>query len=556
MPVDYLTLAEARADLLGRLGDPDGTFWRAAEVDGYLTEAIQTWQVAALYHRTRAGFNATPDQEFYDISANLSDGTSLVLERTLTPAQIITRIIYHLMENQGTDVDGTTWVGTEMFTLDDLTQAVYRRVNRFLEETGQIVTRATQTVPSGEGIIELASEWIDVRRVAWTTPEGVTTNLWRTSEYVADSQFNDWNVAPGTPEAYSVAVRPIRVLQLIPPPIDNGTLDILTVDSSIVTSVPVFNDFGWVVKWGAMADLLGQEGEANDPERSRYCEQRWAEGIQLAKIMSTVLRTMINGVSVQTCALFDFDAQVPDWQDSIVGATFATGSVTETVLNPIDGTALTLGGEVFVWVNVVVNPTDVLIGATIADSYQAMVAVINSVSETALCSAELVGSAIILTANAAGEPGNSITLSISDATYGVVVAFSGGVATSNAATPNTPAMAGPNLLALYPVPDVTLAVPEGNHSIVMDVVRNAIIPTADDDLVQVERQFLTTILDYAQHLASFKCQGGEFMATYHQYENMFTAAATQNSRLMEASDQFPMLATQEEKDRRRLKMVA
>jgi hypothetical protein len=446
--VDYLTLAEARSDLAQRLGDPDLVFWRAAEIDEYLRESIQTWNVAALYHRTRASFNTTPGQAFYDISPLLSDGTSLVLERTLTPAQIITRIIYHLMENQGADVDGTAWVGTSMFTLDDLTQAVYRRVNRFLEETGQIVSRETQAVASGEGIIELTPEWIDVRRVAWTTPEGVTTNLWRTSEYVADNQFNDWNVAPGTPEAYSVAVRPIRTLQLIPPPIDNGTLDLLTVDTSIVTSVPIFNDFGWVIKWGAMADLLGQEGEANDPERSKYCEQRWAEGIQLAKIMSTVLRTMINGASVQTCALFDFDAQVPDWQDSVLDAA------------------------------------------------------------------------------------------------------------TNAATPNTPAMAGPNLLALYPVPDVTLAVPEGNHAITMDVVRNAIIPTEDDDLVQIERQFLATILDYAQHLASFKCQGGEFMATYAHYERIFKAAAEQNSRLMENSDQFPILAEQEEKDRPRFKVAA
>jgi hypothetical protein len=445
MAYTYLTLAEARADLLQRLGDPDGVFWRSAEVDGYLTEAIQTWQVAALYHKTRASFNTTPGAPFYDLSPLLSDGASLVLERTLTPAQIITRIIYHLMENQGTDVDGTAWVGTEMFSLNDLTQAVYRRVNRFLEETGQIVTRATQVVSAGEGIVELNQNIIDVRRAAWTTIEGVTTTLWRSSEYVADSQFNDWNVSPGTPEAYSLAVRPVTTLQLIPAPIDNGTLDLLTVDTSIVTSVPIFNDFGWVIKWGAMADLLGQEGEANDPERSKYCEQRWAEGVQLAKIMSTVLRTMINGVSVQTCALFDFDAQQPDWQDSVLDAA------------------------------------------------------------------------------------------------------------TNAATPNTPAMAGPNMLALYPVPDLTLAVPEGNHSITMDVVRNAIIPVNDGDLVQIGKEFLAVILDYAQHLASFKCQGGEFMATYAHYERIFRAAANENARLMENSDQFPILAVLEEKDRPRLK---
>lgn len=413
-------------------------FWVADEIDEAIRESLQVWNVASLYYKQRAAFTTTPGIAFYDISENLSNGSELVLERTLTVAQVLTRIIYHLMENAGTSTDGTAWSGTSMFSLDDLTQAVYRRVNRFLEETGQIVTRSTQVVASGEGIVALDENTIDVRRAAWTTIEGVSTNLWRTSEYVADNQFTDWNVSPGTPQAYSLATSPQLQLQIIPPPIDNGTLDLLTVDATIVTTIPIFNDFGWVVKWGAMADLLGQEGEASDPERSKYCQQRWDEGVQIAKIMSTVLRTMINGASVQTCALFDFDAQVPDWQNT-------TGA------------------------------------------------------------------------------------------------------------PTTPAMAGPNLLALYPVPAITTAVPDGKFSITMDVVRNAPLPMADDEKVQIGKEFLDIILDYATHLASFKCQGAEFMATYQHYERVFRSAAQENARLMQNSDQFPILATQEEKDRPRLK---
>lgn len=114
-----------------------------------------------------------------------------------------------------------------------------------------------------------------------------------------------------------------------------------------------------------------------------------------------------------------------EYKESSSAFVVATASVTETALNPIDGTSLTVGSEVFVWVNAVVNPTDVLIGATKAISYQNMVDVINATTTTP-CIAVLSGTVITLTAIIAGTAGNALALSISDATYGVAVAFSGG----------------------------------------------------------------------------------------------------------------------------------
>lgn len=559
MPYDYITLAQARTAVAKRLGDPSMTFWLADEIDGLIRESLQIWQTATLYHRARASFNTVPGQAFYDISNVLSDGTELVLQRTLTAQQIVKRIQYHLTENAGDVVDGSVWVGTEMFTLDDLYQAVYRRVNRFLEETGQIITASQLTVTSGNGIVDIPTEWIDVRRAGWETLDGSGNPdkhnvLWRTSEYILDSQFNDWNVSPGRPEAYSIAVAPLIRLQLAPPPNDTGMLDLIMVNALTTTgALNIFNDFGWVIKWGAIADLLGQDGEASDPDRSSYAQQRWDEGIQLAKIMSTVLRTEINGQAVQPCALFDLDAGVPGWQDAVGAHTFATATITETVLNPIDGTVISLGSEVFVWVNAVVNPTDVLIGATIAESFQNMVNVINLTSVTAQCTATLNGSTLTLTANAAGDPGNSITLSINDPAYGVLTPFGGGVALDNLATPTTPAFAGPNLVALYPVPNVTINVPDGRHSISVDCIRNAILPVADGDFLQIGREYLSVaVYDLTAHLASFKMQGQEFAATMSQYKRVFEAATEQNQRLKESSAEFPILAEQEEADRPRL----
>lgn len=438
------TLADARTAVARRLGDPDMVFWISEELTLLIQEAIQVWNTAALYHRCRASFSTTAGIALYDISPLLSDGSELVLERTVTAQQLVTKIQYHLMENAGVAVDGSVWVGTECFTLADLYNAVYRRVNRFLEETGQIITHSTVAVTSGAGRVAIPSDWIDVRRAGWITPESSHNVLWRTSEYVADSQFNDWNTSPGTPEAYSLAVTKLLELQLLPPPDDIGTLDLLTVMSLTTEGVlNIFNDYGWVIKWGAIADLLGQDGEARDADRSDYAEQRWNEGVQLAKIMSTVLRAEINGVSVQSCALFDLDAGVPNWQDAV------------------------------------------------------------------------------------------------------------GSGSNNLATPDTPAFAGSNMVALYPVPGATLNVPTGEHSILFDCVRNANIPVDDGDFLQIGPELISIIYDLVVCQCAFKQQGTDLAGTMGHLKRVFEAAAEQNARLKENSADFPLLATQEELDRPR-----
>lgn len=553
---DYITRAQARAAIRQRLQDAgDEHFWTDDELNDLINEALRAWNCAALYHRAKGQFSTTPGTAFYDISDVLSDGSELILERTLTVQQITKSIIYALMENAGEEVDGSTWVGTESFSLDDVQQAVVRRVNRFLEDTGQIVTQSQVAVAPGNGIVDIPTEWIDVRRASWITPEGDHNVLWRTSEYVADSQFNDWNISPGKPESYSVAVVPQIRLQLLPSPDDIGTLDLLMVNALTVTgALNIFNDFGWVIKWGAIADLLGQDGEARDAERAQYAEQRYQEGVQLAKIMSTVLRGEINGQVIQSCALFDLDAGVPNWQDLLGDVTTATGSIGIVAVLPFDGATLIVGGVTFTWVTgAPVNPTDIFV-STQAATAQATVDAINAFTTTALCTAVLNGFVVELTANDPGEGGNSITLSTSDTGPGhtVITPFSGGAALDNLGTPTTPAFAGPNLVALYPVPNYTINVPGGNHSIVFDCVRNAIIPTDDTSFIELGREFLIPWLEYICHLAAFKEQGIEFQGSYLGYKNLFLAAQSQNARLREVSTyDLPILATQQEIDVRR-----
>jgi hypothetical protein len=92
-------------------------------------------------------------------------------------------------------------------------------------------------------------------------------------------------------------------------------------------------------------------------------------------------------------------------------------------------------------------------------------------------------------------------------------------------TSGTPIYIGvePNLIGLGPVPDVI-------GSIQLDVVRKAPIGSGTD-YVQIGREYIDPILDYAVHLACFKMGGIEFRSSFRQAQNFFDAALDYNRRL-------------------------
>lgn len=79
-----------------------------------------------------------------------------------------------------------------------------------------------------------------------------------------------------------------------------------------------------------------------------------------------------------------------------------------------------------------------------------------------------------------------------------------------------------NLVALSKVPD-------GVYSVMCDVVRNQPIPLVDGDCLQIGKEHIETVLDYAVHLASFKTS--ELQATMGLYEGFVTKAQEYNSKL-------------------------
>ena len=321
MAYTYLTFGQMKQQLFDRLGD--SIFWTNSgsypEVGLYLTEALRVWAAASHYWKERIKFATAADVAWYDLPSTVG-----VMAYTVTDQQVAAEIQYHLLEP--VDPVTWTWTGTDMFTMDEVAGAIRRRRDQFLVETGTVINRNVLTVapPPAEGRFVFPNnipEVIDVRRVSWVDVNQAHHHLWRSDDWAATSAIPEWNINPALPAAYAVVAVPPLQIQFIPPPNDVGQIDLLStnrgpaLDLSVGIALGVPDNLAWVIKWGAMADLLGKQGQANDPERAAYCERRWREGVEIARLYSSALAASINDVPVTIESLHNLDAYRPTWED-------------------------------------------------------------------------------------------------------------------------------------------------------------------------------------------------------------------------------------------------
>lgn len=341
MAYNYITLSGLLTQLAERLDDSANIYWTQPELTAYLQEALRTFQALTGYWRASMQFQTNINTAFYDLTAQAGSAMPM----SVTDAQILSVILYQLIEPQ---FSGAAWTPTDMFYSDDFTKAMERRRNQFLYETG-MVTTIQNNVPAGTPPVKqvpIPDSVINVRRCAWLRPSGrpygvgkygygpynggygKLTNLWRSSEFGAQAFKQNWALQPAEiPTAYSVAAEPPLTLAMIPPALNPGQLQVLSVNSGAALNptvgVPlgVPDNFSWVVKWGALSDLLSKAGQALDPARADYCEKRWQQGIELARNHTSVVYGSINGKDVLIDALESLDAFAPSWQNGIAPPT-------------------------------------------------------------------------------------------------------------------------------------------------------------------------------------------------------------------------------------------
>lgn len=312
------TLQQAVNALAARLDDPSHVRFAQAELIDYLAESLRVWSAMTGSFRDVATFNTTAGEPFYDLATT----NPALRGYHVTDRDLVRVIEYQLLEPP----TPTAWTGSAQFSLSDLTQALQRRRDQFLLETGMVLTRVTQGLPPQPGGRQALPETvITVRRAAWRTTDGEVTPLHREDVWSLNHYFPAWVQSPGRPPStvpfgFSVGETPPLQIQIAPPNSDTGTLDLITVSRGAVLdpTFPVLmgvpDDWAWVCRYGAMADLLSRDGLSADPLRAAYYEKRWTQGIEVAKTASVIWDARVLNMPVQVSSLTEADDYDLTWQ--------------------------------------------------------------------------------------------------------------------------------------------------------------------------------------------------------------------------------------------------
>lgn len=334
-----ITLTQWITSLAARLGDPNLIHWVPDELEAYLTETLRTWNALTGTFKGTATFNTNDaalntNTPFFDLPT-VAPG---LRGMTVTTDQALAVLAFWLLEPPPL---AGVWTGTDQFSLADLTHALERRRDQFLLDTAAVVSRTTLPIaPPPDGRVGIPESVVTVRRFAWQTPEGLITPLQREDEWSANAYSPSWvqNPVP-VPRMFSMAVEAPLVVQLLPPPSDSGTLDLCYVPrgaslgTGVLIGVP--DDWVWVVLFGALADLLGRDGLAFDPQRAQYAEARWQHGLTLARVAPVALTCRIGNQVVRIATLPDLDQYRRTWQTTQAAPkTLATLGQTMAVLVP------------------------------------------------------------------------------------------------------------------------------------------------------------------------------------------------------------------------------
>lgn len=505
MPFAYQTFAAATTALASRLQDSGLVYFsQPSQLLNNVVESVRLFQALTGSFKAKITFNTRPNVVYYPLGS-----VSPALADSATDVEVAQNVLAALLEPPLTG-NGSGWVGTGQFTRSQLQTSLQNRLNRFIGDTGRHVVQ--QTVNGSdppEPLVALPDAVTDVRRCAFTPvpvaiPSSSTGNILNSaggailtvnigapfssdlagaalaltpflggspivchvqsvqsaSQMTADvvvpsgtyywvasplvsyplGRMDEWgnqaydpggSQTPQQPLTYSVYGTPPLQLRLDPPPANEYTLDLLTVQAGTTVNLnpqaPVAlgipDDVSAAIKWGVIADLCGTDGPSRDYARAAYAEQRYGEYVQLARIYPSVLTASISGASCGVGSVFDMDFYQPDWQQTSGQPSFVG----------MAGRHLACVGQ---------TPDD---------------------------------------GTAGGNPGNN---------YPVVL--------WSVANMPVPAAADPTGAATY---------------------------------IQVSRDQIDPVLDYAQHISSFQMGGSEFDGTARQYQNLITVAKAQNDRL-------------------------
>ena len=329
----YVTLRQACTELAARLFDNNPIpgpmqLWPFAELTAYLTESLQVWNALTSVWRQEMAFPLLGQQVpgvptfWYD----LTQVPQTARPFTVTDNTLLQQIELSLLEPP-TAAYPLVWSGSNQFNLDVILEALRRRRDETLGVTGCTLTR---TLLTAQFVARqaLPDNVIDIRRVAWIpdVPSVFSVAVLRQADYFSKQAYNPgYTVAnQQPPRSWMKSAQPPLAFDVDYIPPVSGQYECLTVNagpplsSTKPTLLGVPDDWAWVIKWGALADLLGRESNAKDSQRADYAMRRFEQGLALMLNSPAVLAARINNVPCGVDSVRNGD-DFGGWQRSTLG---------------------------------------------------------------------------------------------------------------------------------------------------------------------------------------------------------------------------------------------
>jgi hypothetical protein len=324
MPYSTITWGNLKTTTLNRLGGAG--FYTDTEVGLYLAEALRVWNLLTATWNSEAELNSVQNQIFYKTTL-LVDSSN---EGAVTDRNILNEIQYHTLEtpNNGASISSGIWSTAEFI------DALNYRLALFVAETKIHLARNTFASTIGRTRYDLGASInnrvLNIHRAAWVETSGREYGMTPVSRHsydmLAPTHGTGLVVSEShTPDAYvSASTEVTHSFFSIPPAPKAGTYDIIHTElqssalSNSGVKVKLPDMFSPYIKWGAIADLLRKDGEANDPTRAEYAEARFREGILLARYMAKDnfnTRVWFGNWALPRTSLYSLDFGNPGWQD-------------------------------------------------------------------------------------------------------------------------------------------------------------------------------------------------------------------------------------------------
>lgn len=318
-------LSEAITEISTRLGDENNVFWTEAELYAYLCESLRVLNAFTGFWRTQYVVTLTaPFTQNWFSTAGAGPR-----QQTLTDTSLYDLIEYHLLE----PATGATWTGTNQFAITDLWQSMSRRRNEILQLAACNMGEQALAVIPNTATVSLPDVMLDVRRTRWAPATGLGSpaTLDR-ADVIAYQRFTynydqtnqpplRWTLLNGL-EAALAASGELLALQLDTLAPTPSQVQVLAIEGGPDFNPPGGNpllmpdDWAWVLKFGALADILSKEEEGRDIPRAQYCRQRYEQGLKAMQVLPWMTQALVNGLPVDIISVAAADRFNYEWQSN------------------------------------------------------------------------------------------------------------------------------------------------------------------------------------------------------------------------------------------------